>query len=89
MVLEKTAKTSVIKEYQQKSGDTGSCEVQVALLTSRINELTGHFQAHQKDHHSRFGLIRLVERRKKLLTYLERIDTNRYKELIKRLDLRK
>ena len=89
MVLKKEEKTKVVKQHQLKANDTGSCEVQVALLTKRINELTEHFKQHTKDHHSRFGLIRLVERRKKLLTYLEREYPERYKTLIRKLDLRK
>jgi small subunit ribosomal protein S15 len=89
MPLSKEKKTSVVKEFRLGDNDTGSCEVQVALLTGRINELTEHFKAHKKDHHSRRGLIRMVEERKKLLHYLEREDSDRYKTLIKKLDLRK
>ena len=89
MAISKEKKMSVIKKHQQSKNDTGSCEVQVSLLTSRINELTGHFKTHKKDHHSRRGLISMVEKRKKLLSYLEREDSDRYKKLIAELDLRK
>ena len=82
-------KTSTIKKYQRGKTDTGSCEVQVALLTSRINELTEHFKTHKKDNHSRRGLIQMVEKRKRLLVYLESEDPERYKKLIGQLDLRK
>ena len=89
MSLSKEKKTNTIKKFQQGKADTGSCEVQVALLTSRINELTGHFKTHTKDHHSRRGLIRMVEQRKRLLSYLESESPERYKKLIAQLDLRK
>lgn len=89
MVISGEKKSLIVKKYQRGKDDTGSCEVQVALLTSRINELTEHFKTHKKDHHSRRGLIRLVEERKKLLAYLEREDAERYKKLIAELDLRK
>ncbi len=89
MPLSKEKKTNTIKKFQHGKTDTGSCEVQVALLTSRINELTDHFKTHQKDHHSRRGLIRMVEQRKRLLTYLERESPERYKKLIGQLELRK
>ncbi len=89
MSLTKEKKTKIVKQYQKKGVDTGSCEVQVALLTQRINDLTEHFKSHVKDHHSRYGLIRMVERRKKLLKYLEREYPERYKALIQKLDLRK
>lgn len=89
MSISKEKKTAVIKKFQQGVKDSGSSEVQIALLTTRINELTSHFKAHVKDHHSRFGLIRMVERRKKLLKYLEREYPARYQTLIKELDLRK
>ena len=82
-------KARVIKEYGTKDGDTGSPEVQVALLTARINDLTGHFQEHKQDHHSRRGLIRMVNQRRNLLDYLKRKDSARYAELIKRLGLRR
>jgi len=89
MPLSKEKKSSVVKEFSQGANDTGSCEVQVALLTARINELTEHFKVHKKDHHSRHGLLHLVEQRKKLLRYLERMDSARYKKLIAKLGLRK
>lgn len=83
------AKSAVISEYQRGPGDTGSAEVQVALLSSRINELTGHFSRHGKDHHSRQGLLRLVNQRRKLLDYLRARDSQRYQSLIARLGLRR
>ena len=89
MPLGKEKKTAIIKKYQRGKSDTGSCEVQVAVLTTRINELTEHFKTHEKDRHSRRGLIRMVEQRKKLLAYLEDQDPERYKKLIGQLDLRK
>lgn len=84
------AKTAEIKkEYQLSDRDTGSVEVQVALLTSRIAELTEHLKVHKKDHSSRRGLITMVNKRRKLLSYLTKKDTARYQELIKRLGLRR
>ena len=80
---------SIIKEYQQEAGDTGSTNVQVALLTARIKHLTEHFKVHKKDHHSRRGLLHLVSQRKKLLTYLRGNDATAYSDLISRLGLRK
>ena len=80
---------AIIKEYQKDSSDTGSVDVQVALLTARIRHLTDHFKTHKKDHHSRRGLLRLVSKRKKLLTYSKRNDINSYANLISRLGLRK
>ncbi len=80
---------AIIKEYQKDSSDTGSVDVQVALLTARIRHLTDHFKTHKKDHHSRRGLLRLVSKRKKLLTYAKRNDINSYANLISRLGLRK
>lgn len=85
----KDQKTALIAEYATQQGDTGSPEVQVAVLTRRINELTEHFRAHKHDHHSRRGLLAMVGRRKRLLTYLAREDVNRYRALIARLGLRK
>ncbi len=82
-------KAQVISDYQRATGDTGSPEVQVALLTNRINELIGHFKAHVKDHHSRRGLLRMVSRRRKLLDYLKRTNLDVYRKLIERLGLRK
>lgn len=89
MPASKEKKQAVIKKYQTSKKDTGSCEVQISLLTSRINELTDHFKSHKKDHHSRRGLIRMVEKRKKLLRYLEKENLDRYKKLIADLNLRK
>lgn len=83
------AKQEVIKEYQRQEGDTGSTEVQVALLTRRISELAGHFKTHGKDHHSRRGLLRIVNQRRRLLAYLKRDDVTRYAALIGRLGLRR
>nr|WP_173636500.1 30S ribosomal protein S15 [Bathymodiolus septemdierum thioautotrophic gill symbiont] len=80
---------AIIKEYQTAEGDTGSTNVQVALLTARIKHLTEHFKTHKKDHHSRRGLLRLVSQRKKLLTYLRSNDVPAYSDLISRLGLRK
>ena len=82
-------KNRLMKDYATKAGDTGSPEVQVALLTSRINELTGHFKIHAKDHHSRRGLLKMVSRRRKLLDYLKGRKPEAYKTLIERLGLRK
>lgn len=82
-------KAQVVHNYQRAAGDTGSPEVQVALLTARINELAGHFKAHVKDHHSRRGLLRMVNRRRKLLDYLKRKSVDSYRTLIERLGLRK
>ena len=80
---------SIIKEYQKDSSDTGSVDVQVALLTARIKHLTEHFKTHKKDHHSRRGLLRLVSQRKKLLSYVKNNDITSYSNLIARLGLRK
>ena len=89
MALNAEIKADIIKEYQTQEGDTGSPEVQVALLTHNINTLQDHFRAHAKDHHSRRGLIRMVNQRRKLLDYLKDKDLGRYQELIKRLKLRR
>jgi small subunit ribosomal protein S15 len=89
MSLSSEAKSSIIKEYSRGDADTGSPEVQVALLTKRITELTEHFADHKKDHHSRQGLLKLVNKRRKLLDYLKEKDQNRYRELISRLGLRR
>jgi small subunit ribosomal protein S15 len=80
---------AIIEEHQSTKGDTGSTNVQVALLTARIKHLTEHFKTHKKDHHSRRGLLRLVSQRKKLLTYLKGKNVNAYSDLIARLGLRK
>ena len=89
MALDIANKAQVVGEYQRAAGDTGSPEVQVALLTARINGLTGHFKANAKDHHSRRGLLRMVSRRRKLLDYLKRTNVDAYRTLIERLGLRK
>ena len=89
MALSTEAKTQVINDYQRFSGDTGSPEVQVALLSARIEQLSGHFKDHGHDHHSRQGLLKMVSRRRKLLEYLKRMDNTRYQDLISRLGLRK
>lgn len=83
------AKSEIIEEYRVHDGDTGSPEVQVALLTHRINELTEHFKVHKKDHHSRRGLLKLVGRRRRLLEYMKRKDVERYRQAIQRLGLRR
>ncbi|MCS6764941.1 MAG: 30S ribosomal protein S15 [Candidatus Protistobacter heckmanni] len=82
-------KAEIVKQYTRGTNDTGSPEVQVALLTARINELTPHFKANLKDHHSRRGLLRMVSRRRRLLDYLKRSDADRYRSLIEKLGLRK
>ena len=82
-------KTDTIKKFATKKDDTGSPEVQVALLTGRINHLTEHFQGHKNDHHSRRGLLILVGRRRRLLDYLKKVDSGRYEALIKKLNIRK
>jgi small subunit ribosomal protein S15 len=84
-----TDKQQLIEEYATEEGDSGSPEVQVALLTARINHLTEHLKTHKKDHHSRRGLLQLVGRRRRLLTYLQDTDIERYRSLIKRLGLRR
>jgi small subunit ribosomal protein S15 len=89
MALTATDKASIVKEYQVSEGDTGSPEVQIALMTARIKDLSPHFKEHIHDHHSRQGLLRLVNSRRKLLDYLKNKDVERYRELIQRLGLRK
>lgn len=89
MALDKATKQELIEKFKTKDQDTGSPEVQVALLTTRINQLTEHFKIHTKDHHSRKGLLMLVSKRRKLLDYLKRKDFNRYQQLIERLGIRK
>jgi small subunit ribosomal protein S15 len=89
MALSAAKKEAIIKDYAQGAGDTGSPEVQVALLTENINELQSHFKEHIHDHHSRRGLIRMVNSRRKLLDYLKRKNLERYATLIKRLGLRR
>jgi len=87
--LNAAQKGDIVKNFQRSENDTGSTEVQVALLTARIEHLTGHFATHKQDHHSRQGLLRLVSQRRKLLDYLKRTDLGRYQALIERLGLRK
>ncbi|PTQ82842.1 SSU ribosomal protein S15P [Nitrosospira multiformis] len=89
MAVTTDQKAQVVRDYQRAAGDTGSPEVQVALLTARINDLAGHFKAHVKDHHSRRGLLRMVSRRRKLLDYLKQHSVESYRALIERLGLRK
>ena len=89
MALSAKQKESIIREYAMGEGDTGSPEVQVALLTANINELQAHFKEHTHDHHSRRGLIRMVNQRRKLLDYLKKKNVDRYANLIKRLGLRR
>jgi small subunit ribosomal protein S15 len=89
MAVTTADKAQIVKDYQRAAADTGSPEVQVALLTARINQLTDHFKANAKDHHSRRGLLKMVSRRRKLLDYLKSTNLQSYKALIERLGLRK
>jgi small subunit ribosomal protein S15 len=89
MPLQVAQKEQVVKQYQRARNDTGSPEVQIALITERINGLTEHFKSHVKDFHSRRGLLKLVSQRRKLLDYLKRKDADKYRALIERLGLRK
>ncbi|ALP53040.1 30S ribosomal protein S15 [Candidatus Tenderia electrophaga] len=89
MSLNAEAKQKVVNDFQRSEGDTGSPEVQVALLSARINQLSGHFKEHSHDHHSRQGLLKMVSQRRKLLDYLKKKDLNRYRDLISRLGLRR
>lgn len=89
MSLSKETKEVIIKEFQMNEKDTGSTEVQIALITRRINELTEHFKQHKKDHNSRRGLLKLVGQRRKLLKYLKRTDLKGYRSLIEKLGIRK
>ena len=89
MAVTVTQKAQIVQDFQRVAQDTGSPEVQVALLTARINDLTGHFKTNMKDHHSRRGLLKMVSRRRKLLDYLKRTNLESYKTLIDRLSLRK
>ncbi len=89
MSIKKEAKTKVIEEYKAHETDTGSPGVQIAIVTERINNLTGHFKLHKKDHSSRRGLLRLVSQRRRLLDYLKKHDAEKYQALIDKLDLRK
>lgn len=89
MALDKAKKASIIKDFGKDKNDTGSVEVQVAILTNEINELTEHMKVHTHDYHSKLGLLKKVGKRKSLLNYLKNNDVKRYKELIKKLNLRK
>ncbi len=89
MTLNATQTGEILKQFQRAEGDTGSPEVQVALLTARINDLTPHFKEHKKDHHSRRGLLKMVSRRRRLLDYFKRTNSEGYRELIAKLGLRK
>jgi small subunit ribosomal protein S15 len=89
MSLSAEAKSKIVEDHQRSANDTGSPEVQVALLTTRIQHLTEHFKTHKGDHHSRRGLLRLVNQRRSLLDYLKKKDLQRYRELIERLGLRR
>ena len=89
MALSAAEKNEIVKEFQQSEGDTGSPEVQIALLTHNINKLQGHFSDHKQDHHSRRGLIRMVNQRRKMLDYLKGKDANRYTAVIQKLGLRR
>ncbi len=89
MAITVAQKAEIMREYQRTAGDTGSSEVQIALLTARINDLSGHFKEHLKDHHSRRGLLRMVSRRRKLLDYLKQTNVDSYRSVIQRLGLRK
>ena len=88
-MLDRESKEKIVGEYRTHEGDTGSPQVQVALLTTRINQLTEHFKTHKKDNHSRRGLLKMVSQRRSLLDYLKRKDIEQYHELIKRLGLRR
>ena len=89
MALLKEAKTNIVKQYRRHDADSGSPEVQIAVLTNRITYLTEHFKLHKKDHHSRRGLLQLVGRRRRLLDYLRGVDDARYRAMIDRLGIRK
>lgn len=88
-MLVKEKKTNIIKTYKEHEKDTGSPSVQIALLTERINSLSGHFKTHKRDHHSRHGLLRMVSIRRRLLEYLKKKDQKSYQDILKKLDLRK
>ncbi len=88
MTLSNEAKKSLIDEYRRHETDTGSSEVQIAILTTRINELTEHLKVHKKDHHSRRGLLKMVGQRRALLNYLKNMDFNRYRNIVNQLGLR-
>lgn len=88
-MLSKEEKQQIVKDFQTKEGDTGSAEVQIALLTNQINKLTIHMEKHKKDFHSNRGLLILVGKRRKLLEFLKNSDVNRYRDVVKKLNLRK
>lgn len=88
-MISKEMKSQIIEKYKREDKDTGSPEVQIALLTERINELTEHLKVHQKDNHSRRGLLKMVGKRRNLLNYLAKKDVNRYREIVEKLGLRK
>ena len=87
--MTKAEKTAIMQEYATHPGDTGSPEVQIAVLTKRINDLTEHLKTHKKDHHSRRGLLKMVGKRRNLLNYLIKVDIDRYRSIIARLGIRK
>ena len=89
MSLSAEDKAKIVSDYQKSQGDTGSPEVQIALLSARIEDLSGHFKSHKQDHHSRRGLLRMVSQRRKLLDYLKNKDLQRYRDILSRLGLRK
>jgi len=89
MAVAKELKAQIVKKFKRSDLDTGSSEVQIALLTAKINELTGHFATHKKDHHGRRGLVTAVNQRRKLLDYLRRTDVKKYETVLKQLDIRK
>lgn len=89
MALVKEKKKEIVTKFKEHEKDTGSPSVQIALLTERINSLSGHFKTHKRDHHSRHGLLRMVSVRRRLLEYLKRKDEKEYQDIIKKLDLRK
>lgn len=89
MVLTKEKKQEIIGTFKTTERDTGSADVQIALLTERINQLTVHFKTHKKDHHSRHGLLKLVGQRRRLLNYLKKHDIDKYRQIIEKLELRK
>ena len=88
-MISKEKKAAIMKEYARTEGDTGSPEVQIAVLTKRINDLTEHLKTHKKDHHSRRGLLKMVGHRRNLLAYLQKVDIERYRAIIARLGIRK
>lgn len=89
MIFEKASKTAIIEKFRRGENDTGSAEVQIALLTARINHLSNHLKSHQKDFHSRQGLFKLIGQRRRLLDYLKRVDVERYRAVIEALEIRK